>query len=85
MCIYFHIFKYCNIHIVDSDKEKEHWITKVDPYVRSIENQAMRQGMSLYGHHLHIDKVSHLHTGSIPSQFGKPLMTLSELPVSVLR
>ena len=30
-------------------------------------------------------EVSYLHTGSIPSQFGKPLMTLSELSPSFVR
>ena len=30
-------------------------------------------------------KVSYIHTGSIPSQFGKPLMTLSELLPSIVR
>ena len=30
-------------------------------------------------------KVSHLHTGSIPSKFGKPLMTLGEISPSIVR
>ena len=30
-------------------------------------------------------EVSYIHTGSIPSQFGKPLMTLSELSPSFVR
>ena len=30
-------------------------------------------------------KVSYIHTGSIPSQFGKPLMTLSEVLPSIVR
>ena len=30
-------------------------------------------------------KVFYIHTGSIPSQFGKPLMTLSELLPSIVR
>ena len=31
------------------------------------------------------EKVSHLHTGSIPSKFGKPLMTLGEISPSIVR
>ena len=31
------------------------------------------------------DSVSYLHTGSIPSQFGKPLMTLGHLEPTLLR
>ena len=31
------------------------------------------------------EKVSHLHTGSIPSKFGKPLMTLGEISQSIMR
>ncbi len=31
------------------------------------------------------EKVSHLHTGSIPSKFGKPLMTLGEISPSIMR
>ena len=31
------------------------------------------------------EKVSHLHTGSIPSKFGKPLMTLGEISPSFVR
>ena len=31
------------------------------------------------------NSVSYLHTGSIPSQFGKPLMTLGNFPAAFLR
>ena len=31
------------------------------------------------------EKVSHLHTGSIPSKFGKPLMTLGGISPSIMR
>ena len=31
------------------------------------------------------ESVSHLHTGSIPSMFGKPLMVLGEIPPSIVR
>ena len=32
-----------------------------------------------------VKSVSYLHTGSIPSQFGKPLMTLGNFPAALLR
>ena len=44
------------------------------------------QGAELDNFHVPGDnEVSYIHTGSIPSQFGKPLMTLSELTPSIVR
>lgn len=79
------ILDFINVKISPSINEMKHWTSKVDSYVNVIENQIKKQGMLLYGHHLDTRMVSHLHTGSIPSQFGKPLMILSELPISVIR
>ena len=61
-----------------SDEEKSVWISEVDAYVSDIE-ESLKCATYLDYYFLRDSKyrrqnVSHLHTGSIAEQFGKPLM-----------
>ena len=61
---------------------------KVKVYVNSekvYENYSGFDGEKIYKSMGKTKQISHLHTGSIPSQFGKPLMTLGEISPSMMR
>ena len=73
-----------------SDHEKHCWMAVVDGYANVISENLLSTLLYLIKHsflenvekvnHGEESAVSHIHTGSIPSQFGKPLMLLSNLP-----
>ena len=73
-----------------SDHEKHCWMAEVDCYANVISENLLSTLLYLKKHsflenveivnHVEESAVSHIHTGSIPSQFGKPLMLLSNLP-----
>ena len=66
-----------------SDSEKQYWISTVDEYANVICDSLRKQSFLDYIRHGNStggSEVSHIHTGSIPSQFGKPLMLMSHLP-----
>ena len=64
------IIDYC------STEELSKWTGNVNNYVEVLKNYLERD--------LKI-KVSYLHTGSIPSQLGKPIMTMGELSKEIIR
>ena len=77
------------------------WISKVNKYVDVVAGQMEREkilsymlkkldGWTLGGWTEDMgeeppSEVTYLHTGSIPSQFGKPLMTIADISPYILR
>ena len=63
-----------------SDKEKTQWTKNVDIYVKIMKEEMKKS--NILGEQV---EVSHLHTGSIPSQYGKPLMLMQEFSHAIQR
>ena len=73
------------------------WISKVNKYVDVVAGQMKREKvLSFLLDKLGIrwtddlgdeppTEVTYLHTGSIPSQFGKPLMTIADISDNISR
>ena len=80
-----------------SEEERNVWISKVNKYVDVVADQMKRE--KILSHMLNQfdlrwteemgeeppTEVTYLHTGSIPSQFGKPLMTIADISPYILR